>query len=47
MPFIILVELYYQDPKMQECGMPWEVDIKKWTYKKNKSDLFRKKSPTL
>jgi hypothetical protein len=29
MPFIILVELYYQDPKMQECGMPWEAAMRK------------------
>jgi hypothetical protein len=30
MRFIIIAEQYYRDQKIRECGMQWEVAIKKW-----------------
>jgi hypothetical protein len=30
MLFITIVKQYYQDQKILECGMLWEVAIKKW-----------------
>ena len=30
MPSIIIVELFSQDPKIQECGMLWDAAMIRW-----------------